>query len=529
MTSIEETYVKKTQRELVLLRPDTYVGATAVPSDPSEHYVYDAESRRIVRRAVRVSPALFKIFDEVLVNAADRGQHGATTIKVLFNADKASFSVVNDGPSLPLERHAKEGVYVPELVFAHMNTSSNYDDTIKRTTGGRNGLGVKLANLFSRRFALRVRRDGALYEQDFNGNMEVIGEPRIGKRQVDKKGASLPDYVSVTAWVDMSRFGFERADAPFDHDTLALLRRRVVDVAACNPHLSVWLDNEPAPVPVRSLDAYARCCLGERGVFDTNPKAKRKAKADDDTAMTTNAVAATTTTIAATAAVEAPAPATTPAATVVSAQCGERWAIAVCASRGDAAAATDAVVEGASFVNSVATSRGGTHVRFVTDRLVKALEAIAAKRATKRSLPPARGAQIRRHLCLFVAALVENPTFDAQNKECLTTQPKDFGSLPEIDDAFVKRVAKCGVLDLAGVCARTVYSAHRAHALTQSAMSRRSTSGRWPRRRAKRRQWAALASLQQPASAGAAASRACRNSTTPTRPAARAQASARSS
>lgn len=50
--------------------------------------------------------------------------------------------------------HKEEKVYVPELIFGHLLTSSNYDDTIKKVTGGRNGFGAKLANVFSKKFEI---------------------------------------------------------------------------------------------------------------------------------------------------------------------------------------------------------------------------------------------------------------------------------------------------------------------------------------------------------------------------------------
>ena len=60
----------------------------------------------------------------------------------------------NNGKGIPVVEHPKEKVYVPELVFGHLLTSSNYDDTIKKVTGGRNGFGAKLANIFSKKFTV---------------------------------------------------------------------------------------------------------------------------------------------------------------------------------------------------------------------------------------------------------------------------------------------------------------------------------------------------------------------------------------
>lgn len=64
--------------------------------------------------------------------------------------------------------HKEHGCYVPELVFGkalildnqrdigHLLTSSNYDDKIKKVTGGRNGYGAKLTNIFSKRFVVET-------------------------------------------------------------------------------------------------------------------------------------------------------------------------------------------------------------------------------------------------------------------------------------------------------------------------------------------------------------------------------------
>jgi len=52
--------------------------------------------------------------------------------------------VLNNGKGIPIEIHKEHGVYVPELIFGHMMTSSNYDESEKKTTGGRNGYGAKL-------------------------------------------------------------------------------------------------------------------------------------------------------------------------------------------------------------------------------------------------------------------------------------------------------------------------------------------------------------------------------------------------
>lgn len=65
--AIEEIYQKKSQLEHILLRPDTYIGSTE--KQQQTLWVHDGEL--LVYKAVTFAPGLFKIFDEILVNAAD--------------------------------------------------------------------------------------------------------------------------------------------------------------------------------------------------------------------------------------------------------------------------------------------------------------------------------------------------------------------------------------------------------------------------------------------------------------------------
>ena len=76
-----------------------------------------------------------------------------TMIKVTIDKEANTISVWNNGKGLPVQMHQTEKVYVPELVFGHLLTSSNFDDSVKKVTGGRNGFGAKLTNIFSKKLA----------------------------------------------------------------------------------------------------------------------------------------------------------------------------------------------------------------------------------------------------------------------------------------------------------------------------------------------------------------------------------------
>merc|ERR1719188_2426426 len=135
--SVEETYQKKTPVEHILLRPDTYVGS--VEKQDESLWVWNSDSGEMEYRGIQYVPALYKIFDEILVNAADNLQRdkNMNTLKVEIDKKGKRIKVWNNGKGLPIQIHKTHKVFVPELVFGHLLTSDNYDDSEKKVTGGR--------------------------------------------------------------------------------------------------------------------------------------------------------------------------------------------------------------------------------------------------------------------------------------------------------------------------------------------------------------------------------------------------------
>lgn len=95
-------------------------------------------------------------------------------IKVDFeksSSGKTYISVENDGIEGFLTYNAEEQKYNPELAFGHLMTSTNYDDSEDRVTGGRNGFGAKLTNIYSKEFYVEVVEGGQKYVQSWRDNM----------------------------------------------------------------------------------------------------------------------------------------------------------------------------------------------------------------------------------------------------------------------------------------------------------------------------------------------------------------------
>ena len=121
-------------------------------------WVLDSTTHRFKHSKIKYIRGLYKIFDEVLVNAADNFQrdHRMTRIDVTIDPGSGLITVLNDGKSIPVQIHREHKIYVAELIFGHLLTSSNYEDKKKKVTGGRNGYGAKLANIFSSFFAVET-------------------------------------------------------------------------------------------------------------------------------------------------------------------------------------------------------------------------------------------------------------------------------------------------------------------------------------------------------------------------------------
>ena len=155
-----EKVEKLTHTAHVLKRPDSYVG----PVDPSTeaYWILNGNKSKFEKKNLKYSPALLKIFDEILVNAIDRNSlhpKNVTAISVSIDKETGAVTIENNGPlgGIGIQFNDKENVWNPELVFGHLLTSTNYDDNQKRIVGGRNGYGAKLTNIYSSEFSVVIK------------------------------------------------------------------------------------------------------------------------------------------------------------------------------------------------------------------------------------------------------------------------------------------------------------------------------------------------------------------------------------
>ncbi|KAK9422434.1 putative DNA topoisomerase [Seiridium unicorne] len=381
-----ETYQKLTQLEHIIKRPDTYIGS--VERTEQQMWIFDKELNRMQFRKVSFVPGLYKIFDEILVNAADNKQRdpGMTFMKVTVDREAGQITVENNGKGIPVEMHEKEGCMIPELVFGHLLAGSNFDDDEKKTVGGRNGYGAKLCNVFSTEFTLECQdsKNGKRYKQTWHDNMGKMDKAKI-------TSSKTADFVRVTFKPDFIRFGMPDG---IDDDLEALINRRVYDMAGTVRGVKVYLNDTHLKLTFsKYCEMYAKAIAEER-VAEEGVEPKATVILEDSKGH-------------------------------------PRWEIAF--------AVSDGSFQQVSFVNSIATTQGGTHVNYIADKICNSLLAHLNKKKKGHAL---KANHVKNHIFIFVNCLITNPAFTSQTKEQMTTKTSQFGSKCDLTDNFLKAIAK---------------------------------------------------------------------------------------
>jgi DNA topoisomerase-2 len=382
MKSVNEKYQKKTHIQQIKDLPDTYIGS--VELDSQTMWVMNETTMAMEQQEVSFIPGLFKLFDEVLVNASDHKVRcpELKNIKVSLNKETGSITVWNDGSGIDVEIHDETKVYAPELIFGHLLTSGNYDKSEKKITGGKNGFGAKLANIFSTKFVVETV-DGERekkYIQEFTDNMSVIGKPKI-------TSCKNKPYVCIEFTPDYKFFNLPG----LTDDHIKVFTKRVYDLAATCKDVNIYLNEKK--LPIRNFEKYIELYIG------SNKK-------------------------------ELPR---------VYQEVNDRWEVGACTS-------PDGTFNQISFVNGISTYKGGKHVDYVADSIVRRLTKYINEKKTKLNV---KESYVKSNIWVFIRCLVENPAFSSQTKEELTTASKMFGSKCEVNDDFIEKLAKSGVMDKA--------------------------------------------------------------------------------
>lgn len=379
-------YVKLDQRSHVLKRPGMYIGS--IVPDTDSLWIFNSETNQISQKNVQWVPGLYKIFDEIVVNALDqikRLKHSDTTtkqvkeIRVTIDEENGEISVYNDGDGIETNYNDKHEMYDVELIFGNLLTSSNYDaENDKLNIGGQNGIGSKACNIFSKQFSVETvdAKKKKIYRQTWSNNMLDKTQPKI------ERYTKYP-YTKITFTPDYEKFGLDGITS----DIARLFRKRVYDLCALTDvKIKVFLNDDA--LEIRGFEKYVELYNTgeEKPAFDSN----------------------------------------------------EKWNVGAMFSGNG--------FQHMSFVNGICTQKGGKHVEYVTSSITKKLAELISKRR-KASVKPVH---IRDNLFVFVnAKSVDGATFDSQTKDTLTTPASKFGSKWTPDPKLIEKLYKTRITEQA--------------------------------------------------------------------------------
>jgi len=325
--NLANKYQQKTDKEHILSNPDSYIGS--VENVDAFVWLLNEAGERIVEKNIILVPGLFKLFDEGIVNCRDHVVRQAQAVKNGINnalpvtsidiavQDDGTIIMINDGNGIDVAEHPEYKIWIPELIFGHLRTSTNYDKTEKKIVGGKNGFGFKLVLIWSTHGSIETvdHVRGLKYTQEFRDNLDVIGKPVITKCK------SKP-YTKITFKPDYKRLGIEGLSA----DLISLFKKRVYDVAAITDK-SVKVKYNSQAIPVKNFQQYIDMYVGPK---DAAPR-------------------------------------------VYEGESDERWEYAV-------ALSPSHEFSQVSFVNGIHTAKGGKHVDYILGQITRKLVAFIEKK-----------------------------------------------------------------------------------------------------------------------------------------------------
>jgi DNA topoisomerase-2 len=389
--TIETQFKKKSLHQHILDLPDTYIGS--VQKDHLDVYIYDDNLKQIIKKNCEVVLGLYKIFDEIIVNASDHTVRDdkCDMISVRINKDTGEISVANNGGNIiPVEIHKGENMYVPEMIFGNLLTSGNYDQKGK-IVGGKNGIGSKATAIYSTKFTIKIIDIDRMkkYKQVFSNNMFNKDKPIIS--DIEDKQKYDKSMIEISFIPDYKRFGFDN----LTDDMYSLMKRRVYDIAgttknrAKNP-VKVYFNSED--ININTFEDYIKLYYQQ----------------DQEIQL-------------------------------IYEDYGQRWKVGVVFD-------PTSGYQHVSFVNHISTFMGGTHLNYITDQIVRKIIEIVEKK-NKNLEGKIKSNIVKDNISVYINSVIEDPAFSSQAKEFLTTKSSLFGSTCEISDDFIKKLAKTDIIE----------------------------------------------------------------------------------
>ena len=263
--NLSNKYQQKTDKQHILDNPDTYIGS--IEHVDSDMWILNEDGSKIIDKNIKYIPGLFKLFDEGIVNCRDHvirmqtaiQNNVANSLPVTYIdisvEEDGTITMTNDGNGIDVAEHPEYKIWIPELIFGHLRTSTNYDKTEKKIVGGKNGFGFKLVLIWSTYGYIETvdHVRGLKYCQTFGSNLDVIEKPKI------TKATKAKPYTKIVFKPDYSRLGLTGLTS----DVISLFKKRVYDIAAVtNKTLKVKYNSNV--IPVKNFQQYVDLYIGNK-------------------------------------------------------------------------------------------------------------------------------------------------------------------------------------------------------------------------------------------------------------------------
>jgi DNA topoisomerase-2 len=256
-------YQKLTDKEHILKKPDTYIGSI----ENTDHDDYIFNDNKIIQKQFQYIPGLYKLFDEGIVNCRDHviRQNQAikdgianalpvTNIEITIESD-GTIHMYNDGNGIDVAEHPEYKLWIPEMIFGHLRTSTNYDEKKKeKIVGGKNGFGFKLVLIWSTWGKVETvdHIRGLKYVQEFKNNLTELCKPSITK-------CKTKPFTRVSFKPDYQRLGM----SGLTEDMIALFKKRVYDISAVTDK-SIKVKFNGELVPYKHFEQYIDLYIGSK-------------------------------------------------------------------------------------------------------------------------------------------------------------------------------------------------------------------------------------------------------------------------
>lgn len=367
-----------TQIEHILNRPGMYIGSNERGDPVLAHVLVDLDTLEIVRKPVSLVPALGKIFDEILVNASDNHlRHPRLCNRIDVVIERGSKTTP---PSIKIYNN---GPGIP--VSIHKKEQIHVPELLFGNLLTGSNFDDKEKRVTGGRHGFGAKLTN-IFSKSFTvstGYRKKRYTQRWSDNMSQKEEPIIESYkgeefTCLEFVPDLQKLTGTDSNV-LSLDDYAFMCRRVVDVAGCAAgKLKVSLNG--VDVSQASFGDYCEL-LGSTDSLEYKMK---------------------------------------------------RWSVSVGRSETDN-------FEQMSFVNGIHTSRGGSHVDVIADQIVKRIQQ-AIGRKSPELLKVAKANFVRRHLFLGCNAQIENPNFDSQMKEFLTSSPKTFGSKYALPRQFLDSI-----------------------------------------------------------------------------------------